>query len=141
KAILESIRAFYDADACLMVIPGKPGPAESYQMYRVTRGTTPSRSAPPEIGGEAAAQFLSPSLEYAVVYRKSGSSQTRLFELKTKVFTEAPSNNADKLAGMLDAQRYLSVPVYYRHQPVGRMYIVNGPSHIDSRGMEFMLQL
>src|SRR5205085_10697601 len=61
--------------------------------------------------------------------------------LKTKVFTEAPSNNADKLAGMLDAQRYLSVPVYYRHQPVGRMYIVNGPSHIDSRGMEFMLQL
>ena len=25
KAILESIRAFYDAEACLLVIPGKPG--------------------------------------------------------------------------------------------------------------------
>ena len=38
KAILESIRAFYDAEACVLVIPGKPGDAESYQMYRVARG-------------------------------------------------------------------------------------------------------
>jgi hypothetical protein len=54
KAILESTRAFYDAEACLLVIPGKPG-VESYLLYRVTRGTTPSRSAPPEIAREAAA--------------------------------------------------------------------------------------
>ena len=54
KAILESIRAFYDAEACLLVVPGKPGDADSYQMYRVARGIHPSRSAPPEIGHEAA---------------------------------------------------------------------------------------
>jgi signal transduction histidine kinase len=141
KAILESVRAFYDAEACLLVIPGKPGDAESYQMYRVVRGVHPSRSAPPEIGYEAAAQFLAPSLDYAVIYRKNRSSQTRLFELKTRLFSDTNSTNGDKLAGMLDAQRYLSLPVYYRHQAVGRMYIIDGPTRVEGPDMDFMLQL
>ena len=141
KAILESIRAFYDAEACLLVIPGKAAEAESYQMYRVVRGIHPSRSAPPEIGGEAAAQFLSPSLDYAVVYQKTNTSQTRYFDLKTQLFSESNSASSDKLAGMLEAQRYLSIPVYYRHQAVGRVYIIDGPNRFDSSDMDFMLQL
>ena len=140
KAILESIRAFYDAEACLLVIPGKPA-AESYQMYRVTRGTTPSRSAPPEISAEAAAPFLEPSLDNAVIYRRADSSQTRLFEVKTKLFSDTGSTESDKLAGMLDAQRYVSMPVYYRHQPVGRMYIIDSPTRVDAPDMDFLLQL
>ena len=139
KAILESVREFYDAEACLLVIPGKPG-AESYLLYRVTRGTTPSRSAPPEIGREAAAQFLAPSLEQAVFYKRNRSSQTRLFDVKTKAFSETSSADSDKLAGMLDAHQYLSMPVYYRHQGVGRMYIINSPARVDS-DTEFLLQL
>jgi signal transduction histidine kinase len=141
KAILESIREFYDAEACLLVIPGKPGDAESYQMYRVARGIHPNRSAPPELGPEAAAQFLSPSLDHAVIYRKNHSSHARLFDVKNRVFSEAAAGTGDKLSGMLDAQRYLSVPVYYRHQAVGRLYIVNGPTQIDGLAMDFMLQL
>ena len=141
KAILESIRDFYDAEACLLVIPGKQGDAENYQLYRVARGIHPSRSAPPEIGPEAAAQFLSPSLEYALIYRKNKSSHARLFDVKSRVFSDAPTGTGDKLSGMLDAQRYLSVPVYYRHQAVGRLYIVNGPTQIDGPDMEFVLQL
>ena len=142
KEILQSIRAFYDAEACLLVIPGKPADADSYQMYRVARGVHPSRSAPPEIGHEAAEQFLSPSLEFAVIYRKrSGSSQTRLFDIKSRVFSDSSSVESDKLAGMLEAQRYLSVPVYYRHQGVGRFYIVNGPMQLDTSDMDFVLQL
>lgn len=141
KAILESVRDFYDAEACVMVVPGKPADAESYQMYRVARGIHPSRSAPPEIGAEAAAQFLAPSLEYAVIYRKNNSSHARLFDVKNRVFSEAPTSTGDKLAGMLDAQRYLSVPVYYRHQAVGRLYVVDGPAKVDVADMEFMLQL
>jgi signal transduction histidine kinase len=42
---------------------------------------------------------------------------------------------------MLEAQRYLSVPVYYRHQAVGRVYIVDGPNRFDTSDMDFMLQL
>lgn len=142
KQILESIRAFYDAEACLLVIPGKPGNEESYQMYRMARGIYASRSAPPEIGREAAEQFLSPSLDYAVIYRrKTRSSQTRLFDVKNRQFSDTDSSGSDKIAGMLDAQRYLSVPVYYRHQAVGRLYITDGPQKFDSPDMDFMLQL
>lgn len=138
KAILESIRAFYDAEACLLVIPGR---ADGYQMYRVTRGTTPSRSAPPEIGREAATQFLAPSLDHAVIYRRDRASQTRLFDVKARTFLESDSNAADKLASMLDAHRYLSMPVYYRHQAVGRMYIINSPARAEAADLEFLLQL
>jgi signal transduction histidine kinase len=141
KAILESIREFYEAEACLLVIPGKQREAESYQLYRVARGVYPSRSAPPDIGPEAASQFLSPSLDQAVIYRKNLFSQARLFDVKNRVFSEASAGTGDKLAGMLDAQRYLSVPVYYRHQPVGRLYLVNSPMRFDGPDMDFMLQL
>ncbi|HEU0253616.1 MAG TPA: histidine kinase, partial [Pyrinomonadaceae bacterium] len=141
KAILESVRDFYDAEACLLVIPGKPGDDESYQLYRVVRGVHPSRSAPPEIGQEAAAPFLAPSLDYAVIYRRDRNSHTRLFDVKTRVFSESDSSSGDKLAGMLDAQRYLSIPVYYRHQAVGRLFIIDGPTRFDSPDMDFMLQL
>ncbi len=141
KAILESIRDFYDAEACLLVVPGKGTDDESYQMYRVARGIYPSRSAPPEIGRDAAAPFLAPSLEHAVIYRKNHSSSARLFDVKTRVFTDAPAGTGDKLAGMLDAQQYLSMPVYYRHQAVGRLYLLGGPTQFDGPQMEFMLQL
>jgi signal transduction histidine kinase len=141
KAILESIRAFYEAETCVLVVPGKPGDADSYQMYRVARGIHPSRSAPPEIGHEAAAQFLSPSLDFAVIYKKNGSAYTRLFDVKSRLFSDTNSTNSEKLAGMLEAQRYLSVPVYYRHQAVGRLYIIDGPNRIDNADMDFMLQL
>ena len=140
KAILESIRAFYEAETCVLVVPGKPGDADSYQMYRVARGIHASRSAPPEIGQEAADQFLSPSLDFAVIYKKTGSAYTRLFDVKSRVFSDTNSTNSEKLAGMLEAQRYLSVPVYYRHQAVGRLYIIDGPNRIDSADMDFMLQ-
>jgi signal transduction histidine kinase len=141
KAILESIRAFYGAETCVLVVPGKPEDADSYLMYRVVRGTHLSRSAPPEIGHEAAAQFLSPSLDFAVIYKKKGNAYTRLFDVKSRVFSETNSTSSEKLAGMLEAQRYLSVPVYYRHQAVGRLYIIDGPSRVDSTDMDFMLQL
>lgn len=140
KAIMESIRAFYNAEACLLVIPGKPA-AETYQIYRATRGTTPSRSAPPEISRDTAAQFLAPSLDHAVIYRRNRASQTLLFDVKTKVFSETDSTEPDKLAGMLEAQHYVATPVYYRHQAVGRLYIINGPTRIDGPEMEFLLQL
>jgi signal transduction histidine kinase len=140
KSILESIRGFYDASACLLVIPGKQA-AETYQMYRVSRGSTPSRSAPPEIEREAAEQFLAPSLDHAVIYRRGRSPQARLFDVKTKLFSETAPDDAEKLSGMLDAQRYVSMPVYYRHQPVGRLYIIDGPARVDTPDMEFLLQL
>ena len=102
KAILESVRDFYNAEACLLVIPGKQGDAESYQMYRVARGIHPSRSAPPEIGREAAVQFLSPSLDHAVIYRKSHASHARLFDVKNpRVFrsTSRQRRQACRIAG------------------------------------------
>jgi len=141
KAILESIRAFYGAETCVLVVPGKPEDVDSYLMYRVVRGTHLSRSAPPEIGHEAAEQFLSPSLDFAVIYKKNGNAHTRLFDVKSRVFSETNSTSSEKLAGMLEAQRYLSVPVYYRHQAVGRLYIIDGPTRVDSTDMDFMLQL
>src|ERR1044072_1841447 len=111
-------------------------------MYRVVRGTHLNRSAPPEIGHEAADQFLSPSLDFAVIYKKNGTiAHTRLFDVKSRVFSDTNSSDSEKLAGMLEAQKYLSVPVYYRHQAVGRLYIIDGPTRFDHADMDFMLQL
>ena len=120
---------------------GKGGNADSYQLYRVACGIHPSRSAPPEIGPEAASQVLSAFARPRSHLPENHSSHARLFDVKARVFSEATTGTGDKLAGMLEAQRYLSVPVYYRHQAVGRLYIVNSAVQFDSPDMDFMLQL
>src|SRR5258705_15183 len=47
NAVLESLRAFYDADACLLVIPANTTEKVSYQIYRVRRGIHSTSAALP----------------------------------------------------------------------------------------------
>ncbi len=49
NAVLESLRAFYDADSALLLVAAKSG-AESYQMYRIRRGSQATGASPPVIG-------------------------------------------------------------------------------------------
>ena len=142
SSILESLRTFFEADACLLLLPapeqdGKP----TYQMYRVRQGAHPTGAAPPQISGDAAALFLSPSSSQAVIRRKDGRKQTRLFNLDTREVSIADSKLSDKVANALETTNYLSIPVRHRNRSMGRLYVIGGPHEYDDSAMDFVLQL
>ncbi len=141
NAVLESLRAFYDADACLLVIPANTTEKVSYQMYRVRRGIHSTGAAPPELGAEAAALFLLPSLNYAVIHRKDGKKQTVLFDINTRELSAGDPAISAKVASALETANYLSVPVHNRLQPSGRLYVIGGPNRFDNSSMDFVMQL
>ncbi|HEX6729201.1 MAG TPA: histidine kinase, partial [Pyrinomonadaceae bacterium] len=139
--VLESLRAFYDADACLLLIPAKARSDTSYQFYRVRRGVHSTGAAPPEIASEASAMFLLPSLQHAVIHRKDGKKQTILFDINTRELLTGDAETSAKIASALDTTSFLSVPVHNRLQPIGRLYVIGGPTRFDRSSVEFVLQL
>jgi signal transduction histidine kinase len=140
NAILERLRAFYDADSALLLLMAKGG-AESYQMYRIRRGNQPTGASPPVMGGDAAAILLQPSGHQAVIHRKYGPARTLLFDINTREVVEADSAVSDPVASALETTTYLSVPVHNRQGPIGRLYLTGGPQRFDNSTMDFLLQL
>ena len=141
NAVLERLRAFYDADACLMLIPRKGTDDNSYQLYRVRRGAHVTGAAPADITAGAAQLFLLPSPNHAVIHRKEGRGQTFLFDLNTREFSPDNTEASDRVASALEATNYLSIPVHNRRRPLGRFYVVGGHQRFDSSAMDFLLQL
>ncbi len=139
-AILESLRAFYDADSALLVVLAKEG-GGSYQIYRIRRGSQATGASPPLIGAEAAALFLVPSPYQAVIHHKDGHGQTSFFDLNTRQFIQGNSGAGDRVASALETTNYLSVPVHDHNEPIGRLYVCGAPHRFDSSAVDFVLQL
>ncbi len=140
NAILESLRAFYDAESCLLIILGKSGEGKSYQVYRVVRGVHATGASPPEIDADAAQLFLLPSQNDAIIYSQDGGRQTVLFDVRTQEMSTGDPATSAVVAGALETRTYLSVPIFNRQQPVGRLYIIGGAQRFDNSAMDFVLQ-
>ena len=141
-SIMESLRKFYDADACLLLMPAHETANQfTYQLYRVRRGTPSTGAAPREIGADAAELFLLPWPQRAVIYSKGRSGETTLFDVNTGDLTVGESSVAEKVASALETTKFLSTPVHNQHRPMGRLYLIGGPQVYNSSTIYFVLQL
>ena len=140
NAILERLRSFYDADSALLLVPVK-GNKESYQVYRARRGNNSAALTPPVISAEAAALFLQPFPNHAVIHRKDGPGQTKLFDVNTRKFVSGDGLVSGRVASALETTSYMSVPVHNRHEQMGRLYVCGSQNRFDNLAMDFVLQL
>ena len=141
NAILEKVRAFYDADACLLLIRRGDNNGKSYQLYRVGRHANRTAASPPEIRSDVAGFFIFPSHTKAVIYREGGTVQTLLFDIEKRTVSVGDPEAGSRVATALEAHSYLSVPVVARDEPIGRLYVIGGPSRFNKPALEFVTQL
>jgi signal transduction histidine kinase len=141
KEILQSVRNFYDADACLLIVSGMSNHDDNYHIHRVGPGSGVSKTSLSEVGRDAASLFMSGGEPHIVIYNRERNPQTVLFASDLRQLPERKSQSFEKLAGVLDANRYLSIPINSRNQLMGRLCIVNGPEKPDTSDLEFALQL
>ena len=141
-SILESVRSFFDAETCLLLMPASKKDAHrKYQIYRVRRGQLSGSSAPVEVDEDAAQIFLYPSANHAAIYRKQRRAGAALFNLNTRDFSAGDSAVCDRISTALDTTKFLSIPVHTRSQPSGRLYVIGSPQPFDNSIIDFVLQL
>ena len=111
-----------------------------YNLHRADQNGPDGRSSSHEITEEMARVFLTVSPADAVIYRKGSPGEILLYDTKTGDLTKGDPKSSTFISA-LDGKSCFSVPVYYRAQPVGRLYIVSGARRIDYADIEFVLQV
>ena len=141
NAILDRLRSFYDADACLLIVESKPNQTDSYQMYRVRRDAHSTGASPPQIPKVDAELFIPQIKRNAIRYRDNGRPQVSLFDLNTRQLHPGNPGKAIAVASALETDDFLSLPISRRNETIGWLYIIGTSERFDESAMDFLLQL
>jgi signal transduction histidine kinase len=134
--IMDRLRHFYKADSCLAVVQT---PGGSFQLRKVS-GATASDWVVKMIPDQMAAILLSPSPPAALIFHKRKSKRL-IYDIKTSLSSrEVPANFA-AIGNTLEAQQFMSLPIYYQGQALGRFYVIGSPQTMDDSDIGFVLQL
>lgn len=143
--IIELFREFYDADGSLMIVTDAE--TGEYIFYRADRKnpekSLQTHSVNPQIAEKL---FLLPD-GYAAVFEKrqdsliGGKQKFYAFDVLKKQPVKESGKIFETIAARLDTNSYLTVPVYYRAEAVGRIFIFSQKSYaFDQTDIDFLLQ-
>ena len=145
--IVERVRAFYDADACLLIIPDQC--RIEYQLRRADR-QDPERAVRVEaLPGELTHLLLAWPEHHAVVYgsrqwvwpRWSRKARTEVVDLRRGTRLAADEKLSEAVAAVLDATAFITVPLSSPYV-TGRLYITARTRRaFDASDMGFLLQV
>lgn len=143
--ILERLRAFYDADACLLVTLD-PASGE-YCLWRAGRqdpeATVRGTPIPPEIGR----QLLALPVEQVVMYNGGNWASWRrrprsyAYDALTGARQNPPETMLHALATTLDVQTYVSAPMRRRGEFVGRFFVMARQDTFQESDAVYLLQI
>lgn len=132
---LERLRSFYDAQACLLI--HRFDAQLGYQLTRVDQGKT--ATLPSQVPDDVAELLLSPSPNTAVMRAEQGSAPL-LYEIDSGKIRRDESQDLTRLLNTLAAKHFTSVPVSYRDNFAGRLYVVDSRRRRSSQSdVEFVL--
>jgi signal transduction histidine kinase len=142
---LERLRAFYDADDCLLVTTG--GPDEGARLRRATRGAPERSFREDPLPADLAGALLALPAEHALV---SSPPEGRtwpwwvpLQQLDVEAGEAVPADRslAERVAEWLGPAPFATVPVRRHGRLVGRLYLAGTPRRIGPGDVDFLLQV
>lgn len=143
-SILRRLQVFYDANLCAVVMtdlhPDEP------RLFRLERDQPTESVRAERMPASLARLMLSLPEEIAVVYKGDSSlSRNRgdyVSNVKGKrVYTAEWREISASLAAKLDADCFVSVPLYYRGNAIGRLYLMARRGAFDGSDVDFLMQL
>jgi signal transduction histidine kinase len=144
-ALMERLRAFYEADMCMLVMAERP--PDGYTLRRVSRQHPGTDGGAEAITEEVARLLLALPVTQAQV---SGSlswlwgwvSAVRREQAYDVVTRERLPEPWQGLGELLAAQAYITVPVRYRGETVGRLYLTAAQRYpFAMSDVDFLLQV
>jgi signal transduction histidine kinase len=140
--LMQRLRIFYKAKSCLLILTDRePG---TYRLRHCEDGPSPDVRTQ-HLTTESVQPLLVFSGEHAVLYNRSphwwSSKTTYSFHdvIRNEKVTAA-REAAEKLATMLEAESYITVPLHYRNQPIGRVYFTRHQIPFTDSDLDFLIQ-
>jgi signal transduction histidine kinase len=145
-SMMKRLRAFYDAEACLLVL--KETESGEVTLRQSDRRKAAIATGPKPIPRDLASQLLELPAGSAAVYRSPaamrgfGRAYYREYSMTEGKGTTEGRGPSEKIAAALDAESFVSVPVVYRDLTLGRLFLTStkGQKFEDS-DMYFILQV
>lgn len=134
--MMDRLRSFYRADSCLAVAQIPDG---TFQLRRVS-GPTQSGWVVKTIPNQMAALLLSPSPPAALIFHKRKSKRL-IYDVRTSLSSRDVPSTYAHVGNTLEAQQFMSLPLYYQGQALGRFYVIGSPLSMDDSDIGFVLQL
>jgi signal transduction histidine kinase len=145
-SMLYKLRAFYDADNCLIVL-ADPRDNE-YRLFRLHRGQTAEAVQAELVPAPLARLLLTLPDDCAVVY--GGKSRLRSF-LDSGYYASDAAGRGGRpeelerasalLAETLGADSFISAPLHYREKAIGRLYVSAPPGVFDGADIAYLMQV
>lgn len=143
-SLTESLRAFYDADACLLVMADPLSGGHS--LYRADRHDPEAATRGAPLSEGLAPRLLELPATQAVVARGAPRFSTwwhpeagvRAYDVETDERKAVPP----QVRGVLEAASYITVPFRQYHETSGRLYLAASRRRtFDASDVRFLLQL
>jgi signal transduction histidine kinase len=148
--IVERLRAFYDADACLLIMPHQCANGSGYELRRADR-EDPARAAQAEdLPAELTRLLMAWPDHDAVVHgrrrtlwqRWPAKARAEVVDIRRGTRLPADEKLSEALAAMLDAMVFITVPLSSTYVSGGRLYLTAGSRRaFDSSDVDFLLQV
>jgi signal transduction histidine kinase len=145
-SMLEKLRAFYDADDCLIVLTDPRD--NEYRLFRLRREQT-AESVQAEVVPERFVRLLLPFPEDCTIIHR-GKSRLRSFldsgyYAGDRSWGEGCTEESEKmgalLAANLGAESFISVPLHYREKFIGRLYVSAPHGVFESSDISYLMQV
>jgi signal transduction histidine kinase len=134
--MMDRLRHFYKADSCLAVVQI---PGGNFQLRKVSAATA-SGWVVKTIPNQMAAILLSPSPPAALIFHKRKSKRL-IYDVKTALSSRDVPVSFVAIGNTLEAQQFMSVPIYYQDHAVGRFYVIGSTQTMDDSDIGFVMQL
>ena len=145
-SIMQRLRAFYDADACILIVadPAVPG----HFLRRADRSNPEAGNRAEALPKEFALQLLAPLGDCAAVYSRGPRSWWRFtgsyhaYDPRDGKPRMDLRQACEELAARLDTESYVTVPFRYHNETIGRSYLTARRRRVfHPSDVEFLIQV
>jgi signal transduction histidine kinase len=127
--LMERLRAFYDVEACLMIVIDVAN--NEYMLRRADRHEPERAIRGLPIPAETAQLLLAPASDQAIIYSGaqrswewwSSGSNYYIYDIRESQRIAPVGAINDMLITIVDAASFVSLPLYGSHSTIGRLYL------------------
>ena len=144
-SIMRKLRAFYDADTCLLINTNPV--ANAHTLRRVDRRRPESANRVESVGAEAS-QLLAWPPEWAVTWH-SGSSRRWFSKTSCSIYNFSSGERVKDvncetyawIADLLDSDSFITIPLYQRNTLTARLYLTSQGRNFNYSDVDFLRQV
>ncbi|MBD0370071.1 MAG: hypothetical protein ICV60_04500 [Pyrinomonadaceae bacterium] len=143
---MKKLRAFYDADTCRIILK-EPDDNDHYRLLQAARNQVEGSVESEVIPAQLAQLLMDLPDNLALIYRGKGklwprkNSDSFIYDVMKRERTEAQPGVCESLASRLDADSFVSVPLFFHTKMFGRLYMTAEHGLFEPTDIEFLIQV